>query len=166
MAHIAFYAGGEVIGTQGRHGLESITVRDKTGQRRIDADFLAVSGGWNPTLHLTCHMNGRPVWNPEIAAFVPVEGAVPGLTACGAAAGVFSTAGCLADGAAAATRALSALGRDVTKLQAPKAEDGHYTISPLWVVEAKGRAWLDFANDVTAKDVRSPHRKTLPRSSI
>ena len=26
--------------------------------------------------------------------------------------------------------------------------------SPLWAVEGKGRAWLDFANDVTTKDVR------------
>ena len=42
----------------------------------------------------------------DIAAFVPSDGAVPGLVPCGAANGVFSTAGCLADGVRAAREAL------------------------------------------------------------
>lgn len=148
------YRGAQVTGTSGRLGLEWISVRDKNGERRVETDCLAVSGGWNPTLHLTCHMNGRPVWAPEIAAFVPVPGAVPGLTPCGAAAGLFSTAGCLADGVRAAGVALAALGRAVAETPVPKAEDGAYAISPFWVVEGAKRAWLDFANDVTVKDVR------------
>ena len=36
----------------------------------------------------------------------------------------------------------------------PQAEDAPYAISPLWAVDAGGRAWLDFANDVTTKDVK------------
>ncbi|WP_127900678.1 sarcosine oxidase subunit alpha family protein [Solirhodobacter olei] len=148
------YRGAQVTGTHGRRGLEWISVRDQNGERRVEADCLAVSGGWNPTLHLTCHMNSRPVWRPEIAAFVPVDGAVPGLHACGAAAGVFSTAGCLEDGLRAAGAALEAIGQKAPKIAAPKAEDGAYDISPLWVVPGERRAWLDFANDVTAKDVR------------
>ena len=30
---------------------------------RIACDLLAVSGGWNPTLHLTCHLGGKPAWD-------------------------------------------------------------------------------------------------------
>ena len=37
-------------------------------ESKIEVDCLAVSGGWNPTLHLTCHMNGRPTWDEKILA--------------------------------------------------------------------------------------------------
>ena len=30
---------------------------------KIECDALAVSGGWNPAVHLTCHLGGKPVWN-------------------------------------------------------------------------------------------------------
>ena len=148
------YAGAEVIDTAGRLALSQITIRHKGSVTRIETDLLGLSGGWNPTLHLTCHMNGRPIWSPEIAAFVPAPNAVPGLIPAGSAAGVFSTARCLADGAAAARRALAEIGQRAPDVPVPEAEDGSYAIQPLWAVPGKGRAWLDFANDVTVKDVR------------
>ena len=148
------FRGGRVVATGGRHGLQEITVEHAGGRRSIWTDCLAVSGGWNPTVHLTCHMNGRPVWDDGLAAFVPAEDAVPGLTAAGAARGRFSTAACLEDGLAAAREAVAALGLRAPDTRAPAAEDGRYRILPLWAVEAKGRAWLDFQNDVTVKDVR------------
>jgi methylglutamate dehydrogenase subunit C len=147
------YAGAVVTGTKGRLGLEEIVIRHGAGERAIRADCLAVSGGWNPAVHLTCHMNGRPVWREDIAAFVPAEGAVPGLHPAGAANGVFSTAGCLADGVRAAAAALDALGLKPPEVGIPKAEDGAYALQPFWQVPGKGRAWLDFQNDVTVKDV-------------
>ncbi len=36
----------------------------------------------------------------------------------------------------------------------PKVEPTKFEISPKWAVEGKGRAWLDYQNDVTVKDVR------------
>lgn len=152
------HAGAQVIDTQGRHGLTGITVRKGEREFRLETDCLGVSGGWNPTLHLTCHLNGRPVWNESIAAFLPAEGAVPGLIPAGAAAGRFDTAACLADGLAAAASALAALGRSVPDLAAPEAEAAAYTIEALWQVDGRSgpwrRSWLDFANDVTVKDVK------------
>ena len=147
------YAGGHVTATRGRGGIEAVTIRHGGGERRVEAQALAISGGWNPSLHLTCHMNGRPVWRDDLAAFVPAKGAVPGLHPCGAAAGVFSTHGCLSDGVRAARAALAALGIDAQDAPVPRAEDGAYEIAPLWRVEAPGRAWLDLQNDVTVKDV-------------
>ena len=91
------HVGAEVVDTRGRRGLREITVR-KGRRVRIETDCLAMSGGWNPTLHLTCHMNGRPRWSGDLAAFVPSEGAVPGLAAVGAANGTMSTHGALASG--------------------------------------------------------------------
>ncbi|MDQ1849513.1 sarcosine oxidase subunit alpha family protein [Gemmobacter fulvus] len=152
------YTGAVVIGTRGRKGLTHITVRHGGGEAVIETDCLAISGGWNPTLHLTCHMNGRPVWNEAQSAFVPAPGAVPGLAPAGSAAGLMSTAACLASGQRAVREALEALGRKAPGLRLPVAEDAPYAIQPLWQVpHAKslwGRAWLDFANDVTVKDVR------------
>jgi len=146
------HLGAEVVGSRGRHGLRAITVRKGAETFEIESDCLAMSGGWNPTLHLTCHMNGRPKWSEELAAFVPVAGAVPGLVAVGAANGSMSTHGALSTGHAAALAMVKALGRKAT-LKLPEAEDAPYTIKPLWQVAGKGRAWLDFANDVTTKDV-------------
>ncbi len=147
--------GARVVDTAGRMGLRRISVQTASGVEVIEADCLAVSGGWNPAVHLTCHLNGRPEWRSEIAAFVPRPGAVPGLDACGAAAGVFSTHGALAGGQAAALGALADLGVPTPAAALPEAEDAPYPITPFWDVGAeKGRAWLDLANDVTTKDVR------------
>jgi len=144
------YLKGQVTDTKGRHGLTSITVQHAGGTAQIETDLLLMSGGWNPLLHLTCHQNGRPAWRPDLAAFVPVPGMIPGLTAAGAANGTFSTAACLAEGQSVAMQACNL--SEAAPL--PVAEDAPYTIEPLWAVPGDGRAWLDFANDVTVKDVK------------
>ena len=151
---VPFYAGAQVCNSEGRRGLEAISIARASGIEKVKAEGLAVSGGWNPTVHLTCHMNGRPVWNSEIAAFVPEPGAVPGLVTAGACEGVFSTRGCLEAGVRVASAVLEDLGVKVPKVDVAGAEDSAYDISPLWAVPGKGRAWLDFQNDVTVKDVK------------
>ncbi|MCG6885440.1 MAG: sarcosine oxidase subunit alpha family protein [Silicimonas sp.] len=156
-----FYPGAEVIETQGRLRLEGLTIRKPGGTLRIGADALAVAGGWNPALHLTCHMNGRPVWQEDIAAFVPTANAIPGLTPCGAALGTFSTAGCLEDGRRAAEAALDALGHSPKPIDLPDAEDTPYSPPATWAVTAPGRAWLDLQNDVTTKDVHLAARENF-----
>ncbi len=152
------FAGARVIATGGRRSLREITIRHAGGERSIWTDCLAVSGGWNPTVHLTCHMNGRPQWSTAHAAFLASPGAIPGLIAAGAAAGAFSTAACLRDGLRAAVDTLDHLGRTAPVLDLPLAEDDPYRIAALWHVEGKGRsggrAWIDFQNDVTVKDVK------------
>ena len=148
------YRGAQVCNSAGRKELESITLRSASGMQNIQTDCLAVSGGWNPTVHLTCHLNGRPVWQPDIQAFVPDAEAVPGLRAAGACNGVFSTRACLGAGAEAAAEALEALGKKGAGLPVPEAEDADYALSPLWAVAGRGRAWLDFQNDVSVKDIK------------
>lgn len=146
--------GAQVCGSAGRKGLEAITVRRASGEDRIQTDCLAMTGGWNPSVHLTCHLNGRPTWDRDIAAFVPTPGAVPGMVPAGACNGSFSTAACLREGVAAAETVLGDLGLKSPKTALPQAEDTPYEIAPLWAVPGKGRAWLDFQNDVTVKDVK------------
>ncbi len=150
--------GARVMATQGRKGLVGFTVATASGRQRIEADCLAVSGGWNPVLHLSCHLGARPRWRDDIAAFVPAPadapGMVPGMRVAGAAGGSFSTAACLREGAAAGMAAARALGLKAQRPEIPAAQDDAGTLSPLWLVgEGRGKAFLDLQNDVTAGDI-------------
>ncbi len=153
MGQYRLIKGGRVIGTKGRHRVTHVSVSTAEGIEHISTDCLAMSGGWNPTVHLTCHMNGRPDWNDAVLSFVPGENAVPNMSVAGSAAGHMSTLACLTSGAE--------IGADVArglclspKVVVPTAEDAPYRIEALWQVEGKGRKWLDFQNDVHVKDVQ------------
>jgi sarcosine oxidase subunit alpha len=147
-------AGAQVIGTKGRQGIKALSYRTQSGDYQLETDCLGLSGGWNPTVHLTCHMGARPVWNEAISAFVPAENAIAGLHVAGACGGAYGTGDAFKGGVAAAEAALKALGKRVRRPDIPGAEAEAGEARVLWAVEAKGRAWLDFANDVTTKDVR------------
>jgi sarcosine oxidase subunit alpha len=150
-------AGAQVVDTKGRLGLSFAEVRQADGtMRTIECGAIAMSGGWNPNVHLTCHQRGRPIWNDDLAAFVPGGTLPPGMTVAGAANGELSTAGALKSGAAAAKSALGMRGR----LPAlPTAEDEPVKVTPFWYVEGASRAWLDQQNDVTVKDVKLSHQE-------
>ncbi|PWE33794.1 sarcosine oxidase subunit alpha [Maritimibacter sp. 55A14] len=147
--------GGAIVDTAGRKGLNRITLQNGD---RIEADCLAVSGGWNPNVHLTCHQRGRPTWRDDIAAFVPGGALPPGMTVAGAAGGALTLAAALREGRETANTALEDLGFTASREPAPKAEDEAAGITPFWHVAAsRKRAWVDLQNDVTAKDVKQSH---------
>ncbi|MEM6941523.1 MAG: sarcosine oxidase subunit alpha family protein [Pseudomonadota bacterium] len=148
------YKGAVVTNVAGRSRIQSVTIEQGGRTQKLHADCLAVSGGWNPSVHLTCHLGGRPRWRQDIQAFVPTENSVPNMVAIGACNGTFSTGGCLREGLAAGAAAAEAVGFSDPAIEVPKAEEGSYAISPLWAVPGKGRAWLDLQNDVTVKDVK------------
>ena len=142
--------------------VEGVVIRHADGrEERVQADLLALSGGWNPTLHLSCHLNGRPVWREDIAAFVPAPEAVPGMTPAGACNGDLTTAACLAAGRAAGQAAAEALGLTGALPDLPEAEGADTRARPLWVVPGKGRKWVDFQNDVTVKDIDQAARENF-----
>ena len=147
--------GAGVVNTAGRLALKRITLSD--GQM-IDVDCLAVSGGWNPNVHLTCHQRGRPVWRDDISAFVPGRDLPPGMVVAGAANGQLTLAATLAEGRKAANAQLKELGFTLSRRPAPKAEDEAFEGAPKWhIPSAKTRAWVDLQNDVTVKDIRQSH---------
>ena len=144
--------GGRIIDTKGRHGIRSLTLSN--GQT-IPADCLAVSGGWNPNVHLTCHQGGRPVWRDDIAAFIPGDNLPVGMTVAGAANGSLGLAGALAEGGKAGNVATQDIGYSKSNYTAPKTEEEAVGISAFWYVkESQQRSWLDLQNDVTIKDVQ------------
>ncbi|GAW35781.1 aminomethyltransferase [Roseovarius sp. A-2] len=144
--------GAAVMDTKGRKGLRQISLID--GQM-IDVDCLAVSGGWNPNVHLTCHQRGRPEWRDDLAAFVPGRDLPPGMVVAGAANGAMTLAAALRDGVAVTER----LGYTDTG-DLPRAEDEPRDGAPIWhVSQSRARAWLDLQNDVTVKDVKQAHQE-------
>ena len=151
---VPFYNGAEVSNTFGRQGLKSINVKKNNMESKIEVDCLAVSGGWNPTLHLTCHMNGRPTWDEKILSFVPEIGAIPNMAVVGASNGFMDTHSCFMSAEKEVSRIIKSSGRTAKTKRLPKAELTKYEIAPKWSVEGKGRAWLDYQNDVTVKDIQ------------
>lgn len=150
--NMAVHRGAAVIATRGRLGLDGVLVRKADGaQEWIDCDCLAVSGGWNPNLHLSSHLGTKPVWRADIAAFVPAPSPVPGMRVAGAANGTYSTARALKAGAVVAA---AALGLKASAQTVPDAEDTPRGGQSLWHVPGKGRAFVDLQNDVTAKDLK------------
>jgi len=122
---------------------------------RIEADFVAMSGGWSPVIHLACHKGGKPVWDAERACFLPPS-STPGLIAVGAASGAFTLSRCLRDGGEAGARAAELAGATVKPIPVPEARDDDepYAIRPLWhVKQSTAKAFVDFQNDVTLKDI-------------
>ncbi|MFL5228997.1 MAG: 2Fe-2S iron-sulfur cluster-binding protein, partial [Microvirga sp.] len=152
--------GAEVVGTRGFRTLSAVDVRDAAGRvERIACDLLAMSNGWNPTVHLTCHLGGKPAWDEGISAFMP--GALPpGMAVAGAASGRLTLADALADGARLGGEAAAACGFETPPAPAPSAAPEQSASTPLWKAPVNpGKAFVDFQNDVTAADVTLAHRE-------
>lgn len=151
------FMGARVVDTAGRRGLTSIALDNG---RKIAADCLAVSGGWNPNVHLTCHHRGRPRWRHDIAAFVPGGDLPSGMRVAGAANGTLTLDAAMKDGHGAAGAALADLGHPATGCEPPRAEDEAAAVSAFWHVGESGKqAWVDLQNDVTVKDIELAHRE-------
>jgi sarcosine oxidase subunit alpha len=151
--------GARVTHVHGRLGVESIDVVQNGRTTRIECDALAVSGGWNPAVHLTCHLGGKPVWTEEIAAFTP--GTIPpGMHVAGAANGALTLGQCFTGGMAAGAMAAVECGYQMASITLPRADDEPAAIAPLWhVKESRAKAFVDFQNDVTVNDIALADRE-------
>ena len=144
-----------VINTAGRQRLKRITL--STGES-LAVDCLAVSGGWNPNVQLTCHQGDRPAWRDATATFAPGQSLPPGMQVAGAAQGATTLHATLTQGLAAGNTAMTDLGFTPCMTATPTASDAPFTITPFWLAPTiKGRAWLDLQNDVTHKDIALAH---------
>ena len=135
-------------------GVELATL-DGAPLGRLECDLVAMSGGWNPAVHLSSQSGARPGWSEALATFVPGAPCQAERSA-GAARGVFDLAGCIADGVRAGSDAAAAAGFRAGAPQPPPAADEppEAPLQPLWWVRGgAGKAFVDFQNDVTAADL-------------
>ena len=145
----------------GRGAVQAVDVVTPLFSTTVECDLLAMSGGWTPTIPLTSHLGGKPVWDDALAAFVP--GALPpGMSVAGAAAGRFTLQECLATGSAAGHAAAQDAGFTGSAKHRPPPVPRVRRRSPLWRVKSgKGKAFVDFQNDVTDKDLELAEREAF-----
>lgn len=117
--------GAAVIGVAGRHCVKSIEVASVAGSNRrtIACDALLMAGGWTPSVHLWSHSKGSLKWRDDLGAYVPDQ-ANENVRCAGACAGEWNFGA----------------GEVIDMLPTPK--------DP-----ARIKAFVDFQNDVTAKDI-------------
>ena len=141
--------------THGAPVLDSVSITGPTNIT-LACDALGMSGGWSPTIHLTSHLGAKPQWQEAIAAHVP--GALAkGHFVAGSCDGIFATQSVALDGQTKAQQAVSYLGisSKVGSLNLPELpHDFPYFITPSKASTQSNTAFVDFQNDVTAKDVK------------
>ncbi|MBB3568847.1 sarcosine oxidase subunit alpha family protein [Rhizobium sp. BK491] len=143
-----------VLDAVGTKQVRGVKIASGLGTQEIDADALAMSGGWSPIIHLACHRGTRPVWSERHAAFLAPE-RQEGLLIAGSASGLASTDSCLSDGAIKAAEALETIGFGKIAPAFSSAEEEVPTVAAqLWHVKgSKGKAFVDYQNDVNLKDL-------------
>lgn len=154
------FSAGAIVNTYGRLGVQAALVRNDRGEtQRISCDLIAMSGGWNPDVALTSHHGARPSYDATLCAFVP--SVLPrGVQVAGLAAGHLTTSAALHAGADAGLTAAVETGFACTLPNLPAVADETYDIEPLWHAlptkgpAKSGKAFVDFQNDVTVKDIR------------
>lgn len=136
-------------------------------EKKADCDFIAMSGGWNPALHLWCHNGGKIRFDDALQSYRPDRHADP-VQAVGAANGTFSLSAILAEAYAAGELASrSALPKSKpAKLKIPAAvQADQKPLEPLWFAPATGKYnegnkhFIDYQNDVTAADLELAQRE-------
>lgn len=127
----------------------------------LECDVLGMSGGWSPVVHLTSHGGIKPKYDEKIAAFVP-GGFAPSHFGAGAVNGTFGPLAAIREGEIAAHNALKMLGHNnvAATIDRPALrQDRTYHIQSDWNAPEGKHAFIDFQNDVTAKDVKQAHQE-------
>ena len=165
---IEVLAGHTVTGTAGRLRVRSVRVAPAHGGRvgagrTIPCDCVLMSGGWTPSLHLFSHTKGSLRWDEEREAFLP-DHKSERCHIAGAGRGLWGFEAALRDGDAAGVAAARALGREAREAAFAVEGDrpGTGTACRELPSDGKpGRAFVDFQNDVTAKDIRLAVREGM-----
>jgi sarcosine oxidase subunit alpha len=150
-------AGHAVARVLGEDRVSAVVVRDAAGEtRELDADLLLVSGGWNPVGALYSQAGGRLRYDSDLGSFRP-DGCRQAVEVAGAAAGTFTLAGCLAEGAATgrlaveATGFTAAAGRPLPVADEPPAVPAAH----VWLLPGDDASqFVDLQRDVTVAEIQ------------
>jgi sarcosine oxidase subunit alpha len=135
-------------------------------EEKVDADFVAVSGGWNPVVHLHCHNGGKLRFDESLQAFIPRQHTDP-LTVIGTANGTFDVTKLLREAYDAGEKAgQAATGRKGRVVKQPVAKFAKESaLQAVWFSPATGKYnegnkhFIDYQNDVTAADLELAQRE-------
>ncbi len=131
------------------------------GSEPFEVDLVAMSGGWTPSVHLTSHRGIKPVYKTEIGSFVP-GGFDKGHFGAGAMLGAQTLEGAITTGWLAAQAAAAGMGRSVPGAcpAAPEGASASLAFVAVGPIDGgKGKAFVDFQNDVSVDDIDLAHRE-------
>ena len=131
-------------------------------ERKMPCDFIAMSGGFNPTRHLWCHNGGKLTFDERLQTFRPGKhhDAIP---AVGGANGTFGWPVSLPK-----LRRPASFAKRKTKsakVKRPRQSRMQKPLEALWFAPATGKYnegnkhFIDFQNDVTAADLELAQRE-------
>ncbi|WP_027577180.1 sarcosine oxidase subunit alpha [Bradyrhizobium sp. WSM1743] len=162
--------GHTVTGSSGRLRVKSLRVnRLENGRvgasRNLSCDAVLMCGGWTPSLHLFSHTKGSLCWDDKLQAFLPGK-KTEAVHIAGAGRGLWGTAAALNDGATVGAQAARATGRQASAQTYTVSGDrigSGVTVKELSTDRkpARAKAFIDFQNDVTAKDIRLAVREGM-----
>ena len=131
--------------------------------KNLDCDLVAMSGGWNPAVHLHSQAGGGVLWDAARHCFVPGATRQEHVSA-GACNGSFSLDACLQEGNQAGLDAARACGFEASPFSTPEVNQdltGEVRpLQPLWRVPLPQsphrypKQFIDYQNDTTVADVR------------
>ena len=161
-AGIPVIADAQIQGTSGRLRVDTLRLNGAAQP----CDVVLMSGGFTPSVHLFSQARGKLSWDPTLNAFLPAQ--APERVRCaGGCRGLFELEAARADGAvagaAAAREALAPGRRGVAPAAALARTTGAAAPAPGGAAGfagalpraagAHGRAFIDWQNDVTTKDL-------------
>ena len=153
--------GHTITKTSGRLRVASITVRPSNGgtSEQIRVDALINSAGWTPSVHLFSQSRGKLKWHEDRDLFLPDIYAQDCIS-IGASNGTYGETELLAE-------AQKAGGANSRKTKLPKIDNSTSSAGNV-IGAAPGagpkdnvKAFVDFQNDVTAKDIRLAVREGM-----
>ncbi|MBG1232215.1 sarcosine oxidase subunit alpha family protein [Aestuariivirga litoralis] len=160
-----------VEGTMGVKSVKIAAYRKGQGrvitEKKVDCDFIAMSGGWNPALHLWAHNGGKIKFDDGLQSFRP-DTHHAAMVAIGAANGTMSVADTITEAQAAGEAAAKATLKKAKAVKPSKievTEPQRGASESLWFAPATGhynegnKHFIDFQNDVTAADLELAQRE-------
>ena len=159
--------GRAVVGTAGRLRISSMTIQAKSGggERMIPVDALLMSGGWTPSVHLFSQSRGKLSFDAATHRFLPGATA-QACVSVGACAGSDDLGTAVAEALKAgekAARDAGGKGEVSARIRVSASEGwsgGMLGTGPAGEGSTR-KAFVDFQNDVTAKDIRLAVREGM-----
>ncbi|WP_407193125.1 sarcosine oxidase subunit alpha family protein [Bradyrhizobium sp. STM 3566] len=130
----------------------------KPQRLKIDCDLVLMSGGFTPSVHLFSQSRGKLKYDGGLQAYLPGVSAERE-SSVGACQGVYDLAAALDDGFSGGVAAAFRAGAgDVSiahafSVEARSAASGGLIGAPTNDRNQQARAWVDFQNDVTTRDI-------------
>ncbi len=128
----------------------------------ISCNGVAMSGGFNPTLHLFSQSGGKLEYDSDLACFLPKKNRQR-LTVVGSANGKFLLADALTEGAELGSMAATRAGFECRPVDVSTSTAGSYKLDALRITPTgdTSRQWVDWLHDVTVADIELAVRENF-----